>query len=211
MTTNEATAATAAPFAPLQHQHESASQKDQMGHIARVIIPQNRLTPLRNNWIRIYTPLVKHMHLQVRFNPKTRAVEMRKSSATVDNAALEKGLVFVRAFSLGFEVEDAMVLLRLDDIFLDSFEIKDVKTLNGDHLSRAIGRIAGRSGKTKNTIENSSRTRIVLADSKIHILGSYRNIRIAKTALVSLIMGSTPGTVHTRLRNVAGRLAEHGC
>ena len=36
------------------------------------------------------------------------------------------------------------------------------------------------SGKTKFTVENATKTRVVLADTRIHILGSYQNIRIAR-------------------------------
>ena len=174
----------------------------------KVIVPAHRLTPLRSSWLKIYTPLVEILKLQIRFNPKTRCVEMRTSEHTTETGALQKAADFVRAFTLGYDVDDAMVLLRMDEMFVDSFEVKDVKTLNGDHMARAIGRLAGKGGKTKNTIENASRTRIVLADSKIHILGSYQNIRVAKDAIVSLIMGSTPGKVYNRLRNVASRLTE---
>ena len=46
--------------------------------------------------------------------------------------------------------------------------------------------------KTKFAIENTTKTRIVLADSKIHILGGYAETRMAREAVCSLILGAPP-------------------
>lgn len=174
----------------------------------KVAVPPHRMAPLKAIWPKIYPPLVDHLKLQVRMNLKTKTVEMRTNKSTTDTGALQKGADFVKAFTLGFDVDDAIALLRLDDLYIETFEIKDVKTLNGDHLSRAIGRIAGKDGKTKFAIENATRTRIVLADSKIHILGGFTHIRMARESVVSLILGSPPGKVYGNLRTMASRLKE---
>lgn len=133
---------------------------------------------------------------------------MRTSKETEDPGAAQKGQDFVESFMMGFEVQDAVALLRLDDLYIDSFQVTDVKMLSGDHLSRAIGRIAGQDGKTKFAIENATRTRIVIADQKVSIMGSFANIKLARDAICNLIIGAPPGKVYNQMRNVARRLNE---
>ncbi|KAJ1482548.1 hypothetical protein T484DRAFT_1759116 [Baffinella frigidus] len=146
----------------------------------RVPVPAHRFTPLKEKWLELYDPIVSRMKLQVRMNLKNKSVELRTSEHTEHVSALQKSADFLKAFLLGFEIQDAIALLRLDDLYVDTFEVKDVKPLHGDHLSRAIGRIAG----------------------------SFSNIKIARDAICDLILGSAPGKVYTKLRAISSRLKE---
>lgn len=191
-------------FAPLKA-HEMSDGKIQF---MRVPVPPHRFTPLKKSWMEIYTPVFEEMKIDIRMNVKTRNVELKTRSDTPDGSHLQKCHDFVKAFMMGFEVKDASVLLRMDEFYVDSFEVKDVKRLQGEHLSRAIGRLSGKGGKTKFAIENATRTRIVIADQHIHILGAVTNMKVARDSLCSLIMGSPAGKVYSKLRSVTARLAE---
>jgi len=189
-------------FAALSAQEASGGKSE----FRRIPVPPHRYTPLRKDWMRIYTPIVEHLKLDVRMNPRNRSVEIKTSQHTEDIDTLQKAADFVRAYLLGFEVADAVALLRVEDLFVDTFQVTDVKILKGDHLSRAIGRIAGKDGKCKYAIENATKTRIVLAESRVHILGSFANIKMARDAICSLILGSPISKVYTNLRNTAARI-----
>jgi len=142
-------------------------------------------------------------------NPRNRCIEMRTSEHTDGGVdVLQKAADFIRAYLLGFAISDSLALLRVEDLFVDTFQVTDVKILKGDHLSRAIGRIAGKDGKAKFAIENATRTRIVLAENRVHLLGSFGNIKVARDAICALIMGSPISKVYTNLRTVSARMGQ---
>ncbi|EDO26834.1 predicted protein, partial [Nematostella vectensis] len=43
----------------------------------KIPVPSHRYTPLKENWMKIFTPVVEHLKLQIRFNLGSRHVEIR--------------------------------------------------------------------------------------------------------------------------------------
>lgn len=173
-----------------------------------VTVPHNRMSSLRKEWLRIYKIIVEQLYLQVKMVSSKRLICVRTCKETKVQSALQKAADFLKAYCLGFAIDDAITLIRMEDVYTEVFEIKDVRTLAGENLSRAIGRIVGKDGKTKFAIENLSKTRVVICGQKIHILGTYTGIGICRDAIVSLIIGATPGKVYAKLRTISSRLRE---
>lgn len=65
-------------------------------------------------------PLLRPLHLL-----KHTAAFLQTCDETEDSGALQKAADFVKAFMLGFAVDDAIALLRLDNLYLDTFEVTD--------------------------------------------------------------------------------------
>ncbi|KAI5171583.1 RNA-binding protein PNO1 [Nematocida sp. LUAm3] len=171
-------------------------------------VPQKRIKSIKENWMKIYTPIVMQCNLEVRMNLLGRCIDVRTCKKTLTPVAIQRAEEFIRSIVLGFPVEDAISILRVDSIYVNTFNIEEVRLLKNDHIGRAIGRIAGRKGKVKASLENISQTRIVLEDKHIRILGTAENISIARTAISKLIMGSQPAKVCTDLRTVSKKVHE---
>ena len=167
----------------------------------RVQIPPNRRTFLKNNYSKITDPIVNFLKLQMRYNTKLGCIELMTSEVTKNPNAMQKAIDFINAINAGFEIADALSLVRLEDIFMDTFDVTDIKLIEGDNLSRAVGRIAGKGGQIKFTIENATRTRISLVNTKVHILGTVNNVRMARRVICDLVMGSPANKIYQKLRN----------
>ena len=93
----------------------------------RIPVPRHRRATIKEHWESIVNTLIKHMKLQVRMNTRKASVELRTCKETEDIGAIQKSADFLRAFMLGFELKDSIALLRLEDLYVESFEIKDGK------------------------------------------------------------------------------------
>jgi RNA-binding protein PNO1 len=61
-------------FASLPASAQSSVLKNEF---RRIPIPSHRMSPLKREWVNLYTPMVEMLGLQVRMNVKRRCVEMK--------------------------------------------------------------------------------------------------------------------------------------
>ncbi len=176
-----------------------------------VEIPPHKMDFVKNNWINIYTPIVEYGKLQIRLNRRNNSIDLRTCETTVDSGFLQRSACFIEAVIEGFKFEDAISIMKYCDVFIESFRVDDVRKLKNGHMNRALGRIIGRGGRTKESIENFSKCKFLLIDHRIVILGCPENIKIAKDAIGRLIQGADQNSIFNRLRIISNKLKDkHG-
>ncbi|KAM0680830.1 pre-rRNA-processing protein pno1 [Glugoides intestinalis] len=181
---------------------------DDLTHYRSIPIPENKIRLLKQEWLKVYTPIVQLGKLQLRFNHRTKHVEIKACDTTTDLAFLERSITYIQAILDGFKAEDAVTIMKFKDIFTESFNIQDIRKLKNSHLSRAIGRIIGRDGRIKESIENFSKCKFILRGERISLMGCEENIRIAKDAIGRLVQGSEPTSIFNRLRIISTKLKD---
>src|SRR3989344_2679426 len=105
----------------------------------------------------------------------------------------------LEAINFGFSAKKALLLK--DENF--SFSILHIKNISRrKNLKEVRGRVIGREGKTKRTIENISDCHLVIKNNEVGIIGDAESLEEAKTALQSLIRGSKESNVYKFLEKM---------
>lgn len=87
---------------PKAKRHKIKSFSETKDDMRKIPVPAHRYTPLKENWLKIFTPIVEHLQLQVRFNLKSRNVEIKTCDETKDIANLQKAADFVKVCIIVF-------------------------------------------------------------------------------------------------------------
>ncbi|HUV80003.1 MAG TPA: KH domain-containing protein [Candidatus Bathyarchaeia archaeon] len=99
----------------------------------------------------------------------------------------------VKAIGRGFSPESVLKLLD-DDLLL--FEVISLSHLSQKTLNRVKGRVIGRNGKTRRTIENLADVKISVYGKTISLIGYAYQIRTAHEAIARLIHGAHHSSVY---------------
>ncbi|KAL2944356.1 RNA-binding protein pno1 [Bienertia sinuspersici] len=150
----------------------------------KIRVPLHRFRPLKKEWRNIYDLVSENMKINIRMNLKTRFVELKTRPEDHNSQRLMKCGDFVRAFILGFGVDDAKTLLQNNDVYVLYFEFTDKNKLKSLGYCKQI-----------QDVESSTKTSIVIEGHKFHILGTFSGINAATNAICHLILESSTGIV----------------
>ncbi|MEM4367185.1 MAG: hypothetical protein QW035_03595 [Candidatus Anstonellales archaeon] len=113
----------------------------------------------------------------------------------IEGDALEEQRVclVMKAIGRGFDKEDALLLLD-DEYELRAINLKDYFSSPG-HFKRIKGRVIGRGGSIKKSIESSTFSRISVWGNHISIIAPYYSLPYAEEAVGMIIRGSKHSTL----------------
>lgn len=98
------------------------------------------------------------------------------------------------AIGRGFNPEIAKLLLKPDYCF-ESINIKDFAGKSKDVMTRLKGRVIGKEGKSRKIIEELTECHISVYGKTVSMVGNVDYIVYARTAIESLLRGSTHANV----------------
>jgi ribosomal RNA assembly protein len=160
-----------------------------------VRIPQDRIGVLIGHKGLVKEDIEKVSESTITVDSDGGAVYIESTEAGDPLKALRAAEV-IKAIGRGFSPKHALSLL--DDDFL-LFEVISLSHLSPRALKRVKGRIIGKNGRTRRTLENLANVEISVYGKTISIIGQFHQIQNAHEGLEMLINGAPHSSVYSFL------------
>jgi len=123
-----------------------------------------------------------------------------------DNIKLFSCQLIIKAIARGFNPDKAMLLLKTDYAF-EMINISDYAKTQAD-IIRLRGRVIGKQGKSRKTIEDITNCYISVFGKTISLIGSVENVPLTLRAVEKLLKGSTHSKVYNWLERKKSEFKE---
>ncbi|MBW3022623.1 KH domain-containing protein [Candidatus Woesearchaeota archaeon] len=115
-----------------------------------------------------------------------------------DSLGLITAKDIIQAVGRGINPEVALLLLKAD-YCMEIIDISDYSRKSKKDMLRLKGRVIGKEGKSRRTIESLTETNICVYGKTITIIGELARVSLAKRAVENLLQGSPHTKVYSWL------------
>lgn len=126
-------------------------------------------------------------------------IQGKKVTIEGDSFKEYESLMILEAMQFGFSAKKALTLMDEQMVFR---KIPIKSFTRRKNLTEVRGRIIGKEGKTKRTMEDISGCDIAINESEIGLIGPAEEIEEATTAITNLIRGTKQANVYRFLERI---------
>lgn len=162
-----------------------------MHQAIEIKIPDERVGVLIGKEGEIKKRIEETTGCKIKINSKTGVVTVESGG---DAIGFLKAQDVIKAIGHGFNPDIAMKLLEGDFVVLEIIDLTDYVS-SPNALQRIKGRIIGKEGKMRKTIEDMLGVNVSVYEKTVAIIGNPDNVSVAREAVMMLIEGAPHSTV----------------
>jgi ribosomal RNA assembly protein len=168
-----------------------ASQEIEQEYSYELKIPKDRIAVLIGKNGEIKKTIEEETKTKIKVDSKEGDVVVKGKYAL----GLLNAREVIKAISRGFNPDYALLLLKSDYLF-ETIDVTDYAGKSKKTLARLKGRVIGKEGKGRKTIEDLTHCYICVYGKTISIIGEPENATNARRAIDSLVQGSPHANVY---------------
>jgi ribosomal RNA assembly protein len=163
-------------------------------------IPEARIGVLIGKNGRVKEEIEQKCNVIIEIDSESGDARVSSGSSPLTKSEREpfKAIEIISAISKGFSPERAYRLLAED--ILQLIDIRDYAGKSANSIQRIKGRIIGKGGKSRKTIEELTGANISVYGHTIGLIGSFEEIKIAMEAVSMISKGSSHKIVYNMLQ-----------